>query len=54
MDDVTTPLRHDEEEFSLEVVDNYSYQHNDNPLLDENAGPLPKIKSAHSPLRWNH
>lgn len=52
LDDVTTPLRH-EEALSLDADpdDNYSYDRNDSHLVQEEDGPLPTIRSAHSPLR---
>lgn len=49
-DDVTTPLRRDEAELSIEDTDNYLIHHNDRPFVDDD-GPMPIIRSAHSPIR---
>lgn len=48
-DDVTTPLRRDEAELSIEDTDNYLIHH-DRPFVDDD-GPMPIIRSAHSPIR---
>lgn len=53
MDDVTTPLRQGEEgNSSVDVNDEYNdlMDRNNSHLVPDN-GPLPIIRSPHSPLR---
>lgn len=47
---MTTPLRRDEAELSIEDTDTYLIHHNERPFVDDD-GPMPIIRSAHSPIR---